>query len=143
LLDAYARWAVLRRVRRDSHGKPVTDGAAAWARHRILIARRFLLWIDDRGTTLTHLSQPDIDTWLTDTAASSGYDIETFIDWLDQRRLLTHELDVPTRRRRTGLNPLDYDAHVKQLQRCLTDTDLPEQSLPGPAHHKTSATRAA
>lgn len=103
----------------------VSAGSAAWARHRIRAAARFLGWLDRRQVILAELTQADVDAWLVGYGNATAYNIELFIDWLEQRRLLVHKITVPARPRRTTITPLDRTAHHQQLHRCLTDTTLP------------------
>lgn len=125
LIGAYGRWAVLHRVRREHRDRDVTVNAARWARHRITIAREFLAWLDHVGIDLAELTQVDIEAWLDKHSGASAYDIEIFIDWLQQRHLLAHQVTVPARKRRTTVDPLDDQSHWRHVERCIRDTDMP------------------
>jgi hypothetical protein len=125
VIDAYGRWAVLHRVRRERRGQEVAVNAAGWARHRITTARDFLTWLDHSGTVLSALTQNHIESWLNERPSAGSYDIDTLIVWLNRRNLLTNEVSVPARKRRATVNPLDDQTHWQHLERCLHDNELP------------------
>lgn len=99
LLQAYATWRVLRRARRraehNSTGRTPTD----FPRTQLLVAGRFLNWLDRRGLTLAHCQQSDVDSWLL--AGPAGYQIRDFLTWAGEHHHCAALL-VPTLAATTG-----------------------------------------
>lgn len=63
LIQAYATWRVLRRLRRRAQTTPGPRTATNHARTNLKAAVRLLDWLDERGTTLTDATQADLDAW--------------------------------------------------------------------------------
>ncbi len=66
LLQAYATWRVLRRARHRAERNPTGRTPTGYRRTQLLVAARFLGWLDQRGVTLAHCRQGDVDSWLAD-----------------------------------------------------------------------------
>lgn len=79
LLHAYATWRVLRRLRRRSADKPRARTATNYPRTQLLVASRFLNWLDQQGITLGECRQAHVDDWLTNGPA--GYPVRDFLGW--------------------------------------------------------------
>jgi hypothetical protein len=62
LLQAYATWQVLRRLRRRASTTPTGRTPTSYARTQLLVAARFLGWLDQRGVTLAQCRQGDLDS---------------------------------------------------------------------------------
>lgn len=120
LLQAYATWRVLRRTRRraehNSHGRTPTS----YPRTQLLVATRFLNWLDQRGVTLAHCSQSDVDTWLANGPA--GYPIKDFLNWAAEHHH-ARPLVAPTIGRTTG-TATDPDERWALVARLLHDDTL-------------------
>src|SRR5206468_383270 len=69
LVQAYATWEVLARLRRRAAAGAVVRTANA--KLRINAAADLLAWLEPRGTTLENLGQPDLEDWLAEHAPSS------------------------------------------------------------------------
>ena len=65
LVQAYATWRVLRRLRRRAEQRTEPQTPTRHARNQINAAARFLAWLHARGKTLTTCGQADVDEWLT------------------------------------------------------------------------------
>ena len=65
LLHAYATWQVLRRLRRRARNNTAGRTPTSYPRTQLLVAARFLGWLDQRGVTLAQCRQGDVDSWLT------------------------------------------------------------------------------
>ena len=116
LVQAYATWAVLSRLRRRAQA-----GGVVRTRHakiRITAAVRLLAWLRSRDTSLADLAQPDIEVWLaTDPPAS--YDVRDFLGWAAERKLVVR-LEVPTLPTLSG-SALDDELRWNIVERLLHD----------------------
>jgi len=123
LVRPFARWVVLRRARNRARTRTFTEASGSWARQQIRAAVDFLAWLDQRGTGLADVGQPEIDAWLTG-GASQRYSIRYFLAWAHRHRL-TGPVTVPLRQARTPEQELSEDQRWHQLNRCLHETALP------------------
>ena len=123
LVRPFARWMVLRRARNRARTRTFSEASGSWARQQIRAAVDFLAWLDQRGTGLAGVGQPEIDAWLT-SGASQRYSIRYFLAWAHRHRL-TGPVTVPLRQARTPEQELPEDQRWHQLQRCLHETPLP------------------
>lgn len=120
LLQAYATWRVLRRLRRRSTDKPQPRTATSYSRTQLLTASRFLNWLDQQALPLHECRQAHVDDWLTHGPA--GYPIRDFLNWSAQHRHCPPLL-VPTPDRTTG-TAIDGDQRWALLARLLHDDTL-------------------
>lgn len=118
LIRPYARWMVIRTVRRRAQKRRTTVGVAASAGERIRAAARLLRHLDERGETINDLTQSALDEWLTGNRTRAS-NILPFINWLNDRDI-THDLLVvrPKNQKPTRVNPEDVQ-HTRIL-RLLT-----------------------
>lgn len=120
LVQSYATWHVMRRLRATAgrRGQPRTP--TAQARNNVRAAVALLGWLRARGTELSACGQGDIDQWLrTGPAASLARD---FLTWARARHHCA-PLTIPAPARVTGpaISPDQRWAHVARL---LNDTTL-------------------
>ena len=125
LVRAWAYWTLLRRARNRLPHRVFTAGAAHWMRSCILAALRFLTWIDTTGRTLETLTQHDIDLWLVAHRAEYAHVAKEFVRWARTRRLVG-DVAIPQRPRSDNPDLIDEDERWNHLDRCLTDTTLPD-----------------
>ena len=123
LIGQFGRWIVLRRARNRVRTRTFTEASGSWARQQIRVALGLLVWLDQRGTALADLTQPDIDDWLT-SGPSQRYTIRYFLRWASSRQLAP-SLTVPLRKIRNPDQILPEAQRWDQLQRCLRDESLP------------------
>ena len=116
LVQAYATWAVLARLRRRARASGVVR--TRHAKIRITAAVRLLAWLGSRGTSLADLGQPDMDVWLAADPPSS-YDVRDFLGWAADRKLVVG-LEVPTRPTLSG-GALDDEVRWNIVERLLHD----------------------
>ncbi len=120
LLQSYATWRVLRRLRRRTADKPQARTATSLPRTQLLTARRFLTWLDQQGLALRDCQQGNVDDWLT--LGPASYSVRDFLLWTadhhDSQRLI-----VPTLGRTTG-TAIDGDQRWTLLARLLHDDTL-------------------
>lgn len=120
LLQAYATWAVLRRLRRSAHRAARPRTYTHHAHVRIGAAARFLAWLDDRDRVLADIDQADIDRWLAGGPAS--YDVRDFLLWAGEHGH-ARPFVVPV----LGHNPgtaLEADERWSLVARLLHDDTL-------------------
>ena len=120
LLQAYATWRVLRRIRRRSTDKPQARTATSYQRTQLLTARRFLTWLDQQAVPLRECRQAHVDDWLTHGPAS--YPVRDFLLWAAEHHHCPALL-VPTLGRTTG-TAIDGDQRWTLLARLLHDDTL-------------------
>ena len=97
VLHRFARWHVLRRLRQQEHAGISTHGAINAARGKIIAAAGLLRWLQEHDTSLSALTQTDLDTYRVERpgqAAAAG----TFLSWA-RGDGLTSELTMATRPR--------------------------------------------
>lgn len=120
LLHAYATWHVLRRARRRAARNTTGRSSTSYPRTQLIVAARFLGWLDQRGVSLTDCRQDDIDNWLAD--GPSGYPVRDFVGWAADHQHCP-ALIVPTVARTTG--PATHaDQRWVLLARLLHDETL-------------------
>ena len=116
LIDRFARWQLLRRLRLLGGQDKITRGSEQNARAVILSTVRFLAWLDDRDTTLTATTQADLDRYLVRYPGRESM-IVVFLDWTT-RTGITADLHVPTAARplpEVTLSDHDRWRHVEGL----------------------------
>lgn len=100
LVQAYATWQVLHRLRRRATAHPRPRTPTGHARVRIAATVDFLAWLRSRNTSLTQAGQGDLDLWLT-TAGPAAPDVRDFLTWAADHHH-AHQLTVPGQGRRDG-----------------------------------------
>jgi hypothetical protein len=120
LVQAYATWRVLRRLRRYAARAGRPRSYTAHARANIVAAVTFLKWINDRGLPLAEVQQGDVDSWLAGGPAS--YRVRDFLQWAASAGH-ARKLTVPTQRSRTGPTGND-EQRWAQVTRLLHDDSL-------------------
>ncbi len=119
LLQAYTTWQVLRRLRRRA-GTITGQTPTNYPRTQLLVAIRFLAWLDQRGLTLGQCCQGDVDNWLAHEPA--GYPVRDFLGWASEHHHCPVML-VPAAARTTG-TAIDADERWMLLARLLHDDTL-------------------
>ena len=120
LLHAYATWQVLRRLRRRASNNTTGRTPTGYPRTQLLVAARFLGWLDQRGVTLARCRQGDVDSWLADGPA--GYPVRDFLGWAAEHDHCP-DLLVPAPTRRSG-TAIDADERWALVARLLHDDTL-------------------
>src|SRR5215813_13451032 len=120
LVQAYATWQVMRRLRASAAaaGRPRTP--TAHARNNIRAAAGLLAWLRGRGTELAACGQADIDQWLrTGPSACLARD---FLAWAASRGHC-QRLSIPAPPRATG-PAISQDQRWTLTAQLLHDTTL-------------------
>ena len=120
LLHAYATWRVLRRLRRRAARNTAGPTPTGYSRTQLLVATRFLAWLDLTGPTLAQCRQRDVDTWLA--KGPAGYPVRDFLDWAAEHHHCPALL-VPALGRTTGA-ATEADTRWALIARLLHDDTL-------------------
>jgi hypothetical protein len=149
LVERFARWHVMRRLRQHAERGTLTRGTVSAARATLVITVRFLAWLDGRGIPLSELSQPDIDSYAVE-HPSRAMMLAPFLSWAartghanpveivprqppmptvtvsDEQRwaqveLLLHDDTIPLNARVVGLFTLLFAQPIARI--CLMRTD--------------------
>jgi hypothetical protein len=120
LVQAFATWRVMRRLRRRAEATTAPRTYTAHARLRIKTAAAFLTWLAARGTTLGDCRQADVEDWLG--TGPGAYHVRDFLTWAAERGHCP-AFDVPSLKRTTGA-ATDPDQHRAQVDRLLHDGEL-------------------
>jgi len=120
LVQAFATWRVMRRLRRNAEATPTARTYTAHARTRIKTAVAFLDWLVTRGTTLADCRQTDVEDWLG--TGAGAYPVRDFLAWAADRGHC-HTFHVPGLANTTGA-ATDAEQGWTQLARLLHDHDL-------------------
>lgn len=120
VLEAFARWWVLRRHRQriSRRGVSSTDHA----RTKIREAIRLMTWLRSHGRTLTTCTQGDIDLWLVGPPARRH--ARDFLRWACRQRLAKN-LDIVRPPDRVPCRGIDADEQMALARRLLADNDVP------------------
>ena len=121
IVAAFARWHVLRRLRRQAGRNATARTAIRHARIQVLGAVRLLDWLAANGLELKTATQGDIDRFLA-TGPPSCYDARHFVSWTAARKL-SAKLEVVSRRPHPGV-VLDGEQRWVILRRLLNDPDI-------------------
>ena len=120
LVQAYATWQVMRRLRASAAGAPRPRTPTAHARNNIRAAISFLAWLHGRGSTLAACGQADADQWL-DTGPSACL-ARDFLAWAASRGHCKR-LTIPAPPRTTG-PAISQDQRWAHAARLLHDTTI-------------------
>jgi hypothetical protein len=120
VVQAYATWHVMRRLRASAGkaGRPRTYTARA--RGNIRAAADFTAWLARHGRSLRHCHQADVDTWLA-TGPAAGH-VRDFLTWAASAGHCP-ALEVPGPARRAGASA-SQDERWTQAARLLHDHTL-------------------
>ena len=122
LIDRFARWQLLRRLRRLADRDRVTRGGVQHARAAILGAARFLGWLDEQNTTLATANQAQLEDYLV-CFPGRGSSLKVFLDWT-ARSGLSLQLRLPTHARPLPQVTLSEQRRWQQVERLLHDDDI-------------------
>ena len=120
LLQAYATWRVLRKARRRAELNHTGRTPTSYPRTQLIVAGRYLNWLNQQDLTLAQCRQSDVDLWLVDGPA--GYPIRDFLGWAAEHRHCPTMI-VATIGRTTG-TATDPDERWALVARLLHDDTL-------------------
>ena len=120
LVQAYATWQVMRRLRASAAETARPRTPTAHARNNIRAAASFLTWLRSRGITLATCGQADLDQWLD--SGPSACLARDFLAWAAARGHC-QQLSIPAPPRATG-PAISQDQRWALTARLLRDTAL-------------------
>ncbi len=118
-IRGYARWHVVARLRRRAGQAGVTVHQAHRARDMITEPARFLRWLRERNSDLSHCTQADIDAWLADRRPH----LRPFLQWAAERGDAP-PLHVPASPAWGGTRSADHEQRWALARRLLHGGDL-------------------
>lgn len=131
LLNRYATWHVLRRLRDRTRSGITLPHQAATARQSIQAAGAFLDWLTAHDHTIASCPQARLDHWTCEATSTMRITTGTFLRWARANKLTS--LDFPSSGHWDGPAQLnDTDTRWQQARRLLHDTSVkPEDRLAG------------
>ncbi|MDT5024887.1 MAG: hypothetical protein QOE61_1313, partial [Micromonosporaceae bacterium] len=91
VLQSFATWHHLRRLRAIAGRRPLTQDQVHYAANSLAAAANLLNWLTDRGQTLSTCTQHDLDDWLPNDQFSRS---RGFVTWAVQCRHAT-AIEIP------------------------------------------------
>lgn len=130
MLQRYAVWHVLRRLRGRLTGSDTTHEQVVAAQRVIKAAMNLLDWLTDHELTLATARQGDLDAWLLTAKRSYRIDAGNFVRWAKKQKLT--QLDFPATRWGGPTSVIDTETRWKQARWLLHDDTLkPEDRVAG------------
>jgi hypothetical protein len=121
LVNAYATWRVLRRLRVTAEQADRPRSYTGHAHTNITAAVGFLNWLNDHGTTLADVGQGDIDIYLT--GGKPRYHVRDFLQWAAAGGH-THRFAIPSLGRTPGKAAPGSDERWAQIARLLHEDTI-------------------
>jgi hypothetical protein len=122
IVDRFAKWHVLRRLRRRADEGTLTPNAVENGRAGIVTAIRLLTWLDHRGTTLATATQADLERYLV-AFPGRGEVLVPFVTWANRTQLTT-VLELPKWNRAAPQVALSNDDRWANVELLLHDDDI-------------------
>lgn len=122
VIDRFARWQLLRRLRLLAERDRVTRGGVQHARAAVLGAARFLAWLDEHDAALATATQAQLDDYLV-RHPGRGPTLKMFLDWTHRSGLSPH-LHIPAAERSLPQVTLSDQLRWQQVERLLHDDDI-------------------
>ncbi|MFD0633071.1 hypothetical protein ACFQ9X_17325 [Catenulispora yoronensis] len=121
ILQSFATWHHLRRLRTIAGRRPLTQDQVHYAVNAVTAAASLLNWLTDRGQTLLTCTQHDIDDWLPNDQFSRS---RGFVTWAVQRRHAT-AIEIPRFANAPVRNVLpEHDQRWDLARRLLNDESI-------------------
>ncbi|MEV2263089.1 hypothetical protein [Streptomyces anulatus] len=122
-LQHFAIWHQMRRLRSKAEKGPLGRSQTSQTKQEITQAGAFLPWLADRGRTIEHCQQADLDAWHTEKLATRR-PAETFLRWSMKTSRMSR-LTLPPQVINQDQAPLHQHRRLAILQRALNDDSLP------------------
>ncbi|MBV9160268.1 MAG: hypothetical protein JO281_01655 [Pseudonocardiales bacterium] len=123
LIQRFATWEVLARLRSRAATKPITPASRYYAGDQVKQATAFLGWLAHRGRTLRSCDQADIDTWHAQHAEHDRRRLRGFL-LCSMASKLTHPLRLPAPVIARNA-PLAHSERMALLGYLLNSEELP------------------
>ena len=124
LLQHYAIWHLLRRLRTRNRSRPTTYGQATGIRQRVRAAALLLDWLAARQRTLAGCQQADLDRWLASDQARYRCQASGFVRWAVATGHTTNRLQGIARTWNGPAELIDGEQRWAQARRLLHDDTL-------------------
>jgi hypothetical protein len=119
ILQRYAVWHMLRRLRRRNKGGATTSGQAATVKANLRAAMELLDWLTVRGATLASAGQGHLDAWLASASVARRGHAGHFVRWAASEKLTA--LVLPAVRWDGPRGAIDADKRWEQARWLLGD----------------------
>lgn len=126
VLSRFARWHVLRRLRQHERAGTLTSSVVNLGRSNINAAVRLLDWVHARETTISALTQAELEEYLV-VHPGARFSAMGFLIWLDTSNTNT-SLSVVHRPQQLPEVTMSDDARWHGVERLLHDTSIASQS---------------
>ena len=124
LLQHYAVWHLLRRLRTRNRNRPTTHGQATGIRQRVRGAAVLLEWLASQRLTLASCQQADLDRWLASDQARYRIQASGFVRWAVATRRTSSQLQGLDRTWNGPAELLDGEQRWTHARRLLHDDTL-------------------
>ena len=122
LLQAFATWHQLRRIRQAADAGALAPGTIRTAKQQVTVAGQLLTHLHESGIAAQDLRQADIDAWLAG-GPSTRYTARTFVRWAGATRRLP-AVTFPHRKTRSSAT-LDQEQRLRLLNSCFGQHTAP------------------
>jgi hypothetical protein len=122
LLQRYAVWHLLRRLRRRRKGDQTTHNQTTLVKAQLRTAIELLDWLAHRHLTLRSANQGHLDTWITSEGAGRRGNAGHFVRWAASQKLT--DLELPAVRWNGPSGTIDHDKRWEQARWLLRDDTL-------------------
>ncbi|WP_406016687.1 hypothetical protein OG520_39605 (plasmid) [Streptomyces sp. NBC_00984] len=122
-LQHFAIWHQMRRLRSKAEKGPLGRSQTSQTKQEITQASAFLTWLADRGRTVEHCQQADLDAWHTEKLATRR-PAQTFLRWCMKTSRMSR-LTLPPQVINQDQAPLHQHRRLAILRRALNDDSLP------------------
>jgi hypothetical protein len=121
LLERFATWHLLRRLRQIAADGPIGYGRQQNAQKALTIAAGFLTYLADHGIQVEQLTQVDLDAWYAATPNATRETLRPFLRWCIEHR------EVPTLRipqpKTAAVTSIGQRERLDLIARLLSDQD--------------------
>ena len=130
LLNRYAVWHLLRRLRQRNRGADTTHSQAVGVQRHVRAALGLLDWFAAHDLTLTTARQGDLEGWLSSGEATGRREVGHFVRWANSHKLTS--LELPAVRWDGPSGVIDTEARWEQARWLLHDDTIdPDDRLAG------------
>ncbi|MFE5587557.1 hypothetical protein [Kitasatospora sp. NPDC056531] len=123
LLQRFATWQLLRKLRATETKRPLGPGAVKTARTVLTQTAAFLTWSAARGRALAEYTQADLDAWFAEDATTRRI-TAGFLRWSMDHHTMPR-LKIPVIRTENPA-PISQHRRITLIRRVLTSDDLPQ-----------------
>jgi hypothetical protein len=115
IVERFARWHLLHRLRHQARAEPVTTTAFLNAKQSTTVGIQFLVWLAAHGRDLHTASQQDIDAWFA-AGPSTRKHATRLISWAKDQRIL-RGVQIPPRPTGNGevMGPQERLGHLRRV----------------------------